>query len=50
MFFCYLDESGTPHLPGNTSHYVLAGLAIPTNRWKHCEIETGRIKKVWALW
>lgn len=49
MFFCYVDETGTPHLPGNTSHYVLAGLAIPTNCWKQCENDIGRIKKKYGL-
>ena len=34
MHLCYIDESGTPDLPGNTSHYVLAGLSIPDNFWK----------------
>ena len=24
MYLCYIDESGTPDIPGNTSHYVLA--------------------------
>ncbi len=46
MQLCYLDESGTPELPGNTSHYVLAGLAIPVWQWKTCdkEIATIRVK------
>jgi hypothetical protein len=29
MYLCYIDESGTPQIPGNTSHFILAGLAIP---------------------
>jgi hypothetical protein len=27
MYFCYIDESGTPHLGAETSHFVLLGLA-----------------------
>jgi len=34
MYVCYIDESGTPDVPGNTSHFVLAGLAIPISQWK----------------
>ena len=26
VYFCYIDESGTPQVPGNTSHYVLCGV------------------------
>ncbi len=32
MFLCYIDESGTSNIPGNTSHFILAGLAIPEMR------------------
>jgi len=42
---CYIDESGTPELPGTTSHYVLAGLAIPIWHWKDCEREINAIKR-----
>jgi hypothetical protein len=24
---CYVDESGVPEIPGNTSHFILAGLS-----------------------
>ena len=33
MYFCYLDESGTPQLAAQTSHFVLLGLAIPAAAW-----------------
>lgn len=23
MYFCYIDESGTPEIPGTSSHYVI---------------------------
>lgn len=49
MKFCYIDESGTPEVPGNTSHYVLAGLTIPVDKWKFCEMEVNKIKKKYQL-
>ncbi|HTF06029.1 MAG TPA: DUF3800 domain-containing protein [Bacteroidia bacterium] len=49
MLLCYIDESGTPQLPGNTSHYVLAGLSIPIERWKDCEREVQKIKDKYKL-
>lgn len=30
VYFCYVDESGTLQIPGNTSHYVLCGISIMT--------------------
>jgi hypothetical protein len=33
MYLCYIDESGTSVVPGNTSHFVLAGLSIPIVQW-----------------
>lgn len=49
VYFCYIDESGTPEIPGNTSHYVLAGLAIPIAHWKKCEIGITKIKRKFEL-
>jgi len=49
MFLCYIDESGTSDIPGNTSHYVLAGLAIPIDKWSICEGEIFEIKKKYDL-
>jgi len=49
MYLCYIDESGTPEIPGTTSHYVLAGLAIPIYHWKDCENEINRVKKKYNL-
>src|SRR5262245_16244408 len=34
MHLCYIDESGTADVPGNTSHFVLAGLSIPIQHWR----------------
>lgn len=44
MYLCYIDESGTPQIPGNTSHYVLTGISIPIWIWKSCEVRINRIK------
>lgn len=49
MVFCYIDESGTRDIPGNTSHYVLAGLTIPVTKWKYCEEEVQEIKLKYQL-
>ena len=49
VFFCYIDESGTPEVPGNTSHYVLAGLSIPISCWKKCEMGIEKLKKKYGL-
>ncbi len=49
VFFCYIDESGTPEIPGNTSHYVLSGLSIPISYWKLCEHRISSVKKKYGL-
>jgi len=47
MFLCYIDESGA--IPGNTSHYVLAGLSISVENWRACDAAVSRIKKKYDL-
>lgn len=49
MYLCYIDESGTPEVPGTSSHYVLAGIAIPIWHWRDCEREIGAIKQRFSL-
>ncbi len=49
MYLCYVDESGTPDVPGNTSHYVLAGLSVPIRYWKMCDQDIERIKARYDL-
>jgi len=49
MLLCYIDESGTPEIPGTSSHYVLAGIAIPIARWKDYESEIRKIKAKYGL-
>ena len=49
MFLCYVDESGTPDIPGNTSHFILAGLSIPVDRWRDCDAAVNAIKHRYDL-
>ncbi len=49
VYFCYIDESGTPEIPGNTSHYILAGISIPISKWKFCEKSISKIKAKYKL-
>ena len=36
-YFCYIDESGTPELPGTSTHFVLVGVAIPLEAWSEAD-------------
>lgn len=45
MYLCYIDESGTPDIPGNTSHFILAGVAIPADCWKQCDKIIAKVKQ-----
>ncbi len=49
MYICYIDESGTPEVKGNTSHFVLAGVAIPAEKWRECDNQIDTIKSRYAL-
>jgi hypothetical protein len=49
MYLCYIDESGTSDIPGNTSHFILAGLAIPANFWKKCDGDIFLLKRKWNI-
>ena len=49
MHICYIDESGTSSVPGNTSHFVLAGLAIPILYWKECDKDIEHLKAKYNL-
>jgi hypothetical protein len=49
MYLCYVDESGTSDIPGNTSHFVLAGLSIPVWKWRDSDRDVEVIKKKYAL-
>jgi hypothetical protein len=39
MYICYIDESGTPEVPGVSSHFVLAGVSIPIWHWRDADRE-----------
>ena len=43
MYLCYLDESGVPEIPGNSTHFVLAGIAIPIERWREADASISEI-------
>ena len=43
MHLCYIDESGTPDIPGNTSHYVLAGISLPIWQWRSADRQISSI-------
>ena len=49
VFLCYVDESGTEEIPGNTPHFVLTGLAIPENYWKQCDAELTSLKERYKI-
>jgi hypothetical protein len=49
MFLCYIDESGTPEIPGSSSHFILSGISIPIDKWRDCDREVSVIKLKYAL-
>ena len=49
MYFCYIDEAGTPEMSDASTHFVLAGISIPVWHWKTCESDINRIKKRFHL-
>jgi hypothetical protein len=49
MHLCYVDESGVPEIPGNSSHFVLAGIAIPIERWREADSQISAIMARYGL-
>jgi len=49
MYICYIDESGTSSLSSNTSHFVLAGIAVPISQWKNSEKKIQKIKRKFLI-
>jgi hypothetical protein len=53
MHILFIDESGTPPPPGPTKdgapYFVLGGLAVPEDVWKHLEFDLARIKADFAV-
>lgn len=43
MYVCYIDESGTSDIPGNTSHFILAGVSVPIWHWHDADREVRRV-------
>ena len=49
MYLCYIDESGTSDTPGNTSHFVLAGVSLPIWHWRDADRDIMAIKIRYGL-
>ena len=49
MYICYIDESGTPEIPGTTSHFILAGLSIPITNWHECDQQITKLLAKYEL-
>ena len=49
MYLCYMDESGTSDVPGNTQHFVLVGISIPIWRWRDADYEITKILEKYGL-
>ena len=49
MHLCYIDESGTADVPGNTSHYILAGVSVPDEYWKQHHDQIESLKRSYRL-
>ena len=48
-YFCYIDESGTPELPGTSTHFVLVGVAIPLASWSEADHAISEILEKYGL-
>jgi hypothetical protein len=49
MYVCYIDESGTSAIPGNTSHFILAGISIPIRHWRELDRNISTLLKQYGL-
>lgn len=49
MYLCYIDESGTSEIPGNTSHFVLAGISIPIWNWRTADGDISAVMSQYGL-
>jgi len=49
MYLCYIDESGTSDIPGNSSHFVLAGISIPIWHWRSADHDVSAVLHRYAL-
>jgi len=48
VYLCYVNESGSSK-SNNTSHFVLAGIAIPAVQWKPLDGKISRIKRRFGM-
>lgn len=48
-YFCYVDESGTPEVPGTSSHFVLVGVAIPIDKWGEADRQIAAVLARYGL-
>lgn len=49
-YLLYVDESGVPsHHASQTSHFALAGLAIPADRWADCHDQIEGLKATFGI-
>jgi hypothetical protein len=49
VHLCYIDESGVSSIPGNTSHFVLAGISIPVLLWSKADGDITAVLKKYGL-
>lgn len=49
VYLCYIDESGTPEVPGNGTHFVLAGVSIPISYWRQADRQVSLILSRYGL-
>ena len=49
MHILYVDESGIEDLSSGTSHFVLLGVAIPSEQWKSLDSALGDLKATYDL-
>lgn len=49
VYVLYLDESGVPERAGQTSHYAMAGIAIPARTWTKKRDQLGRLRDRFGL-
>jgi len=49
MYLCYIDESGTSNVPGNTSHFILAGISMPIWHWRDADREVTAVLSRYGL-
>lgn len=52
MQLCFIDESGTPAKLGAAKprYFVLAGLIIPEERWRHISLQLRGLKSAYHYW